>query len=141
MNQRLQSIPEGKILVLFDGYCNLCNGAVQFIIRRDPKEKFLFAALSWTIGEEAKNTNPGFSAADSIMVYRNGKLYAHSSAALIIAGQLKGLWPLCGVFWIVPGIIRDAVYKWVARNRYRWFGKKDTCMIPDRDLSYRFLNQ
>ncbi len=139
MNRRLQSIPEEKIIVLFDGYCNLCNGAVQFIIKRDPKETFLFAALSWPIGEEAKSTSPELTSVDSILVYRNGKLHAHSSAALIIAGKLNGLWPLCGVFYIVPRFIRDAVYRWVARNRYSWFGKKNTCMIPDRDLSYKFL--
>ncbi len=141
MNNRLQSLPANKVLVLFDGYCNLCNGAVQFILKRDSRDRFRFAALTWPAGKEVLEDHPQLSSTDSIIVYCAGKVYAHSSAALVIAGRLGGLWPLMKVFWIVPPFIRDAVYKWVARNRYRWFGKKETCMIPETDLGYKFLSQ
>lgn len=134
-------IPEGKFLVLFDGYCNLCNGAVQFIMKRDKKEQFYFASLSWPIAKNVLADFPEFSEVDSILVYKDGKLYDQSSAALKIAAKLGALWPLMGVFWIVPKFIRDGVYAFIARNRYKWFGKKDTCMIPERDVSYRFLGK
>lgn len=73
------------------------------------------------------------------MVYHNGKLYDQSSAALKIASRMGALWPLMTVFWIIPKFIRDAVYRYIAKNRYRWFGKKDSCMIPEKDVSYRFV--
>ncbi len=134
-------IPEGKTLVLFDGYCNLCNGAVQFILKRDKKERFYFASLSWPIADEVLANFPKLQNVDSILVYRDGKIYDQSSAALKIAAGLGALWPLMGVFWIIPKFIRDVVYAFIARNRYKWFGKKDTCMMPDKDVSYRFLGK
>lgn len=133
-------LPQGKALVLFDGYCNLCNGAVQFILKRDKKNRFYFAGLSWEVGKAIRNEFPGFADVDSILVYQDGKLYGKSSAALKIAARLGGLWPLMGVFWILPRVIRDAVYSFIARNRYKWFGKRDSCMIPEKDLSHRFLD-
>lgn len=138
-NNTPDNIPSDKILILFDGYCNLCNGAVQFILKRDKKEKFLFAGLSWEIGEKLISQFPELEGADSIVVYRDGKVYKHSKAALIIAQNLGGFWPVTGVFRVVPPFIRDAIYRWVAKNRYRWFGQKDTCMMPEKDVSHRFL--
>ncbi len=132
-------IPKEKTLVLFDGYCNLCNGAVQFILKRDKKEQFYFASLSWPIAGKLLGDFPKYKDVDSILVYRKGKVFDKSSAALKIAAHLGALWPLMGLFWIVPKFIRDAVYDFIARNRYKWFGKKDTCMMPEKDVSYRFL--
>lgn len=133
------TIPAGKTLLLFDGYCNLCNGAVQFILKRDKKKQFYFAGLSWPAGEEIIRLFPKFKDADSILVFENGKIFDQSSAALKIAGRLGGLWPLLGVFWIVPRFLRDAIYSFIARHRYKWFGKKESCMIPDADVKGRFL--
>lgn len=135
----MSSIPSGKTLVLFDGYCNLCNGVVQFLLKRDKKEKFYFASLSWPVAERILSDFPKFKGVDSILVYHNGKLYDQSSAALKIASRMGALWPLMTVFWIIPKFIRDAVYRYIAKNRYKWFGKKDSCMIPEKDVSYRFV--
>lgn len=132
-------IAEGKSLVLFDGYCNLCNSSVQFILKRDPKEHFLFSALSWPTALAIMENRPDLKNVDSILLYQNEKLYYKSAAALRIAGKLKGFWPLLKVFLIIPAPIRDLVYDWIAKNRYKWFGKKETCMIPEKDLGYRFL--
>lgn len=132
-------IPAGKTLLLFDGYCNLCNGAVQFILKRDKKKQFFFAGLSWPAGVEIIRRFPKFKDADSILVFENGKVFDQSSAALKVAGRLGGLWPLMGIFWIVPRFLRDAVYSFIARNRYKWFGKSESCMIPDSDVKGRFL--
>jgi predicted DCC family thiol-disulfide oxidoreductase YuxK len=132
-------LPEDKILILFDGYCNLCNGAVQFVLKRDRRDRFRYASLSWPVGDEVIRKYPKLAGVDSIIVYQNGKVLERSSAALFIAGRLGGLWPMLGVFWVVPKLIRDGIYNWIARNRYRWFGKKDSCMIPDRDVSHLFL--
>ncbi|NEN24339.1 DUF393 domain-containing protein [Cryomorpha ignava] len=137
----MSSIPEGKTLVLFDGYCNLCNGAVQFILKRDKKEEFYFASLSWPIADEILTEYPQYKNVDSILVYREGKVYDQSSGALKIAAGMGSLWPLMGVFWIIPKFIRDAVYRFIAKNRYRWFGKKDACMIPDKPVSHRFVKK
>ena len=135
----MSSIPEGKTLVLFDGYCNLCNGVVQFLLKRDKKEEFYFASLSWPVAEHLLRDYPKFQDVDSILVYRKGKLYDQSSAALKIADGMGALWPLMGVFWIIPKFIRDAVYRFIAKNRYKWFGKEATCMIPDKNVSNRFI--
>jgi predicted DCC family thiol-disulfide oxidoreductase YuxK len=135
----VNQLPDGKILVLFDGYCNLCNGAIQFIMKRDRRERFRYASLSWPLGERVVERHPRFKGVDSIIVFHKGRVMDRSSAALYIAGRLDGLWPVLTVFWIVPKFLRDFIYDWVARNRYRWFGKKSTCMMPDKDVSHLFL--
>lgn len=139
MKSPLPHIANHKTLVLFDGHCNLCNAAVQFILKRDRRERFLFAALSWPIGEAVRREYPELTGVDSILVYREGKVYAHSTAALHIAVRLGGLWPLMGVFFAVPRFLRDPVYRYIARNRYRWFGQKEQCMVPEPKWTKRFL--
>ncbi len=133
------NIPSDKILVLFDGHCNLCNGAVQFVIKRDRRDLFRFASLSWPVGQSVISQFPTFHDVDSILVFKDGKLYAKSDAALIISRNLGGAWPGLAAFRIFPKLFRDGVYDFIARNRYRWFGKKDSCMIPERDVSHLFL--
>lgn len=127
-------------IILFDGLCNLCNGAVQFVIKNDAEKKFLFTSLQSEAGQQllkqyklpAENFN-------SFTLIQDGKVYVKSSGALKVAKQLTGPIKLLYVFIIVPAFIRDAVYNWIAKNRYKWFGKKESCMLPSPELKERFL--
>lgn len=127
-------------ILLFDGVCNLCNGAVNFIIDRDPKGHFKFAALQSDFGQE-KLDELGFDQEDfdSLVLLSDGKVYKKSSAALRIAKKLNGLYPLLYVFIIIPPFIRHALYDLIARNRYKWFGKRETCRMPTPELKARFV--
>jgi predicted DCC family thiol-disulfide oxidoreductase YuxK len=126
-------------LVLFDGYCNLCSGAVQFIIRRDKRKRFTFAALTGPTATAALshsgNSGPG---TDSIILFEKGERFDRSTAALRIARHLDGAWPLFYGLIILPRPIRDAVYEYVAKKRYRWFGHTDTCWLPTPEWKDRF---
>tara|TARA_R110002126_G_scaffold138964_3_gene283505 strand:+ start:33 stop:449 length:417 start_codon:yes stop_codon:yes gene_type:complete len=135
------NLPPNKKIILFDGVCNLCNSAVQFIIKRDSKDVFRFAALQSKIGQEICDYIALDSRKmDSIILYEPGKAYNYKSeAALKIASQLGFFYSLSLVFKIIPERIRNHIYDYVARNRYRWFGKKDACMIPTRQLKDKFL--
>lgn len=131
----------GKKIVLFDGVCNLCNGAVQFIVRRDKSDRFRFAALQSELGQElCRARHIDTREVDSIIVIDPGTAYyIKSDAALEIARDLKGYgWMPLLLGWLPRGF-RDGVYDLVARNRYRWFGKKDQCMIPTPELQKKFL--
>lgn len=130
-----------KPIILFDGVCNLCDSAVQFIIRRDKKNTFLFASLQSEMGQRilAQYNFPG-DELNSFILVENNKAYTRSTGALKVVKKLKGLWPLLYGFMIVPKFIRNWVYNWVGRNRYKWFGKKEECMIPTPELKARFLN-
>ena len=135
-------LPEHTQLILFDGVCNLCNNSVQFVIKHDPKNTFVFATLQGKIGQEIKerfHLEP--SKLDSILLYtQDGKLYAKSTAALKIAKDLRFPVNLWRIFLIIPVGIRNRVYNWVAKNRYRWFGKRDACMVPTPELQSKFLD-
>jgi predicted DCC family thiol-disulfide oxidoreductase YuxK len=130
-----------KPVILFDGLCNLCNSSVQFVIKRDPQEKFLFASLQ---SAYAKRNLPFILVNDSnlqsIVLKNEDKVLIKSTAALTISRELSGLWPLLYGFMIIPKFIRDGVYDFIGRNRYSWFGKKDQCMIPSKELKSRFLD-
>ncbi len=128
-------------IVLFDGVCNLCNSSVQFIIKRDKKKKFLFAPLQGKKGQEIflKHSLPA-GELNSFILAEGDKIYTKSTGALRMLKKLGGPWSLLYVFIIVPAFIRDGIYSWVAINRYKWFGKKDSCMIPSPDLKERFLD-
>jgi predicted DCC family thiol-disulfide oxidoreductase YuxK len=127
-------------IVLFDGVCNLCDRSVQFIIKRDPKQYFKFAPLQ---SETAKKllAKHGLEAAylERVVLIEQGNAYTYSTAPLRITRHLSGAWPLCYGFIVVPRFIRDAVYRWVARNRYRWFGQKEACGLPSAEDKARFL--
>ena len=131
-----------KAIVLFDGVCNFCNGTVNFIIRRDRKDNFRFAALQSEIGQKLLRqydlNAPGI---DSVVLIENGKAFTHSTAALKIARHLGGAWQIFSVFQFVPRPARDFFYRLFARNRYRLFGKKDICMMPTPELKARFLSE
>ncbi len=127
-------------VLLFDGVCNLCNGAVQFVIKNDKKKQFRFAALQSKAGNAfSKKYALPVENFDTFVLISNDKYYTRSDAALKVAKMLGGVWSLAYVFIIIPKTVRDAIYNWVAKNRYRWFGKKDQCMIPTPELRDRFL--
>ncbi len=128
-------------IVLFDGYCNLCNSSVQFIIKHDKKKHFLLAPLQ---SDAAKNillqlVQKSFKNIDSIILVKNNKILYKSDAALIIARNLDGLIKFVYPFIIVPRPLRDIVYNYIAKNRYKWFGKRKSCMVPNLEDADRFL--
>lgn len=127
-------------VILFDGVCNLCNSSVLFIIQRDPKARFRFASLQSDFGKaQMLRFGLNSSALNSVLLIKHETLYQKSNAALEIARNLTGGWPLLYGFKIIPVFLRDWIYNWIARNRYRWFGKKDACMIPTPELKSRFV--
>lgn len=131
-------------VVLFDGVCNLCHMSVQFIIDRDRAGRYKFVSLQSERGAELTRAHGGtvpLGEPESILLIREGRLYSHSGAALRIARHLDGAWSVLWVFLVVPTFIRDAVYRWVARHRYRWFGKEESCRMPTPDLRARFLDE
>ena len=136
-------IEEGKKIILFDGVCNLCNGAINFIIKRDKHKVFVYASLQSEIGQKLiAERNINTQEIDSILLIDPGIAYYHkSTAALQIAKHLRGGYPLLSVFLILPKFLRDWVYDIIARNRYKWFGKKDSCMIPTPELKALFIDQ
>ena len=132
-------------VILFDGVCNLCNSSVNFVIDRDSAGRFKFSALQAPeaapyleicnrTGERAEDL------LQSVVLIEDGKVYTKSAAALRIAKHLDGLWPMMYAFMIVPAFLRDFVYDWIARNRYKWFGERDSCRLPTPELRLRFLN-
>lgn len=127
-------------IILFDGVCNLCNGSVQFIIKRDKKAVFKFASLQSDIGQSILKEYK-IPAGDlfSIILVENNKAYSRSTAALHIARRLDGAWKILYIGILFPKFLRDRIYDWVAKNRYRWFGKKEECMIPSPAMRERFL--
>ena len=128
-------------LILFDGVCNLCNTAVQFVIRRDNTNHFLFASLQSEEGKKILATHKWPTGVmNTFILVENGKIYDRSTAALKVARKLKGLWKFLYGFMIVPKFIRDAIYNVISKNRYQWFGKKDECMMPTPELKARFLS-
>ena len=142
MFENIDNIPENKKLILFDGVCNLCNEAVLNIIKQDKKDIFLFTALQSNTGKNIINELGIYtSKIDSIVLYIPGEDYfIKSEAALKIANEFYGLWKLIQVFRIFTVFFNDFFYDFIARNRYRWFGKKEECMIPTKKLNSKFLN-
>lgn len=134
-------VNQNKSIILFDGVCNLCNASVIFIIKRDKKNIFRFATLQSDFGRDlCKRFSFDSVKNESVLLYQNDKLYTHSTAALKISKKLSGLWPILYMFIIVPKFIRDFAYNLVARNRYKWFGKRDSCMIPTTELKHKFID-
>lgn len=129
--------------ILFDGVCNLCNSSVQFVLKRDRAAYFKFAALQSGKGQELlQQVGYGAKRPDSIvLITPEGKAHTESDAAIRIAARLGAFWPVLQIFLVVPAFLRDAVYRYVARNRYRWFGKTDECMLPRPEWRDRFLEE
>ena len=132
--------PVEKDIVLFDGFCNFCSGSVNFIIRRDPASIYMFAASQSHQGEQLrKKYGIGELATHSIILIKDRRIYQKSDAVLRIAGKLSGLWPVFYGFLILPPCIRDKIYDIIARNRYRFHGKRDKCFVPDPDIRDSFI--
>lgn len=129
-------------IIIFDGVCNLCARSVQFILRHESGPHFSFTPLQSAAGARLLVSH-GFSPTDveSFVLVSDGRVYTRSTAALRIAGHFKGAWQLLRVLWLVPRPLRDFLYNWVARNRYSWFGKADSCMVPTPELSSRFIKE
>ena len=133
--ERIEMSAEQHI-VLFDGVCNLCNGAVRFILARDPEGHFRFASLQ---SETARRLLKDDAPAETIVLIEAGKTYTKSTAALRIARGLRFPWPLLYALVAIPRPLRDLVYDWVARHRYAWFGKRETCPVPTPEVRWRFM--
>jgi predicted DCC family thiol-disulfide oxidoreductase YuxK len=131
---------KGYKIILFDGVCNLCNDSVTFIIKHDKKDTFKFTALQSAVGMiMVTEHNIDTSKTDSIILMDGDTFYTKSTAALMISKHLSGGYLLLYGFLIVPKFIRNLVYDFIARNRYKWFGKKENCMIPTPELKKKFL--
>jgi predicted DCC family thiol-disulfide oxidoreductase YuxK len=127
-------------IILFDGVCNFCNGTVNLIIKHDKKRIFRFAALQSGIGQQLlKEHHLSTTDLDSFVLIDAGKSYKRTTAALQIFPKFGGFWKLVNMLWIFPKPIRDAGYDLIAGNRYRWFGKKEACMIPSAEVRSLFL--
>lgn len=131
----------GTHLVIFDGVCNLCEASVNFIIERDPDGTFQFVPSQTPLGgrlQEKYNINTG--SLDTVILIRDGIAYTESDAAVEIAKEFDGAWKLLSLARFVPRPIRNRVYRWIARNRYAWFGQKDVCLVPTPEIRGRFLD-
>jgi predicted DCC family thiol-disulfide oxidoreductase YuxK len=127
-------------IILFDGVCNFCNGAVNFIIERDRAGYFKFAPLQSEIGEKLlAEHGVNKIETDSVVLIEDGRVYTYSTAALRVARKLSGAWSWFYAFIVVPPFIRDFFYKLFAKYRYRMFGKQDACLLPTPDVRARFL--
>jgi predicted DCC family thiol-disulfide oxidoreductase YuxK len=127
-------------IILFDGVCNLCNSSVQFIMKRDPLAKFQFASLQSEIGQKLLRQHGLNQDLNSFILIEDEIVYIKSSAALRVCMNLNGLWRYLSIFRIIPPAIRDYIYVIIAKNRYKWFGKQETCMLPTPDMKKRFLD-
>ena len=137
----IENLPTDKKIILFDGVCNLCESSVQFIIKRDKKDIFRFVAIQSELGQKIiKHIGIDISKTDSIILYLPGKAYHYKAeAALLIAKELSGIYSVLGYLGFIPNSIKNTVYDYIAKNRYKWYGKKDACMIPTPELKAKFL--
>ena len=134
-------LPDGKQLVLFDGICNLCNASVNFIIKNDKKDRFRFTPIQSKVGQQIiKDLNIDTKKTDSIILYSEKKEISYkSTAALLIVKHLGFPRHIMVIFLIVPKFIRNWVYDFIARNRYKWYGKREKCMLPTSELQKKFI--
>ena len=138
----MMDIPKNKKIILFDGICNLCNDVVLKVIKYDKKNIFLFSSLQSKIGKEiTDHLGIEISKIDSIILYEPGVSYdIKSTAALKIIQDFKGIWSLTYILFLFPEGFRNLIYDYIAKNRYKWFGKKEKCMIPTPELKEKFLD-
>jgi predicted DCC family thiol-disulfide oxidoreductase YuxK len=127
-------------IILFDGVCNLCNNSVQFIIKRDSAGYFKFTSLQSETGQTLLKKHHLNTDLNSFVLIENETAYVKSSAALRVCSKLSGVWLILSIFRILPPFIRDLGYDYVAKNRYKWFGKKESCMLPLPEWKQRFLD-
>jgi predicted DCC family thiol-disulfide oxidoreductase YuxK len=128
-------------VILFDGVCNFCNGAINFVLKQDKKGIFRFAPLQSEAGRRLlQQYHLPTDEFESFVLIDDGKVYTKSSAALRVMNKLPWYWKEAQIFRVIPTIFRDAIYDFIARNRYKWFGKKDQCMLPTPEMRSRFLD-
>ena len=128
-------------VILFDGVCNFCNSAVNFTLKRNTKANIRFAPMQSEAGQKLlQQYNLPADDMQSFIFIEDGVVYKQSTAALKVCRHLRGIWPLCYGLIIVPKFIRDGIYNWIAKNRYKWFGMQEACMIPTPEVKARFLN-
>lgn len=137
----MNNLPKHKKLILFDGVCNLCNASVLYVIKRDKKNVFMFAPLQSDVGKQIiQHYNLDPSKTDSILLYEHEKGISYrSTAAIKIASKLGFPTNILVIFFIIPTFIRNWIYDYIAKNRYKWYGKKEECMIPTPELKVKFL--
>lgn len=128
-------------IILFDGECNFCDHGVQFIIKRDPTGIYKFASLQSTMGLKLLKEHHVPEDVDSFILIEDNKYHEKSSAALRVCKNLTGIWKLFFIFLLIPKPLRDIVYDVIAKNRYKWFGKKNSCMIPSPEIRARFIEE
>lgn len=126
-------------IILFDGACSLCSGSVTFILRRDRRRRFRFAALQSPAARRLLGDRHPIELPDSLILLQGGRLFTRSAAALRIARQLRFPWPCFAALWLVPRPLRDWAYDVLARRRHRWFGRRDACLLPDPRWQELFL--
>lgn len=128
-------------VILFDGVCNLCNGFIQFIIKKDKKNKFKFCSLQSEQGQNIiKQNSKDLKNIDSVLLFTNNQIYNKSTAVLKIAKTLGFPYNIIKIISVIPVKLRDRIYDFIAKNRYRWFGKKTSCWIPTSELKEKFLD-
>lgn len=131
-----------KSIIFFDGVCNLCNASIDFVIQRDKKDHFLVGALQEDFSKKILSCfDVREDYLDSLVLLEKGEIYYKSTAALKIARNLSGLWPALYPLIFLPKFLRDSIYNWIGSNRYRWFGKKNTCRLPTPEEKARFLSE
>jgi predicted DCC family thiol-disulfide oxidoreductase YuxK len=133
-------LPQGRIIVFFDGYCHLCSGVVRFLLARDKNRMFLFAPLQGSTASEMLGLHPEQQAKpESLLVLDQGRLRKESDAVLHIVRNMPGLWRILIILCLIPAPLRNWVYRFIAGRRYRWFGKHQSCMLPEPGHENRFL--
>jgi predicted DCC family thiol-disulfide oxidoreductase YuxK len=138
--ENIENISTKYEVILFDGVCNFCNSSINFIIDHDPEKHFKFAALQSEIGQDIlKKFNKNAQDFDSVILLKNNQLYQKSSAALEITKQLSGIWKYLSIFSALPTFFLNFFYDIIAKNRYKIFGKLDSCRMPTTELKERFL--
>ncbi len=139
INEQTSEIKIAERIILFDGVCNYCNTMVNFVIRRDRKDRFRFAPLQSPAGEALRLQYQIAPGVDSLVYIENGRAFIYGTAVCRICRQMPGLWPVFSAGLLIPRFIRDGLYRWFARHRYRWFGRTAHCMVPTPDVRAKFL--
>jgi len=137
----ITALPKDKKIILFDGICNLCDASVQYVIKHDKKDSFRFVSIQSQLGQEILNyIEIDNKKVDSIVLYEPGiAYYLKAEAAFKIAKELNGIYRYLGLFTNFPKVITNTIYDYVAKNRYKWYGKKESCLIPTDELKAKFL--
>lgn len=138
---KIQDLPSGKKIILFDGVCNLCKASIVYVIKHDKKDIFRFVALQSDLGQAIlKHIGINPIHIDSVILYEPGVAYYYKSSAVVeIAKGLSGIFTWFTLFQILPTVFRDYVYDYVAKNRYKWYGKKQECLVPNKEVVSKFL--